>query len=152
MRRIFKSLGIGPAQYPAPLQVLKEWWSQTGSNRRHPACKAGALPAELWPHSFGLTGLIASTMTRLKPPLWLLLTLRRGGKRLPGSSPRLVHPFNPSGKAPDEAKLRTSATDVAACRRSSVRHSSGFSCVMPEAVRSVRQNITICQGANGGPG
>lgn len=28
----------------------KTWWSQTGSNRRHPACKAGALPAELWPH------------------------------------------------------------------------------------------------------
>ena len=27
-----------------------KWWSQTGSNRRHPACKAGALPAELWPH------------------------------------------------------------------------------------------------------
>src|SRR6218665_3639770 len=30
--------------------TIKEWWSQTGSNRRHPACKAGALPAELWPH------------------------------------------------------------------------------------------------------
>ena len=28
---------------------LKAWWSQTGSNRRPPACKAGALPAELWP-------------------------------------------------------------------------------------------------------
>ena len=27
----------------------KVWWSQTGSNRRPPACKAGALPAELWP-------------------------------------------------------------------------------------------------------
>ena len=27
-----------------------EWWSQSGSNRRPPACKAGALPAELWPH------------------------------------------------------------------------------------------------------
>jgi hypothetical protein len=27
------------------------WWSQTGSNRRPPACKAGALPAELWPLS-----------------------------------------------------------------------------------------------------
>jgi hypothetical protein len=27
------------------------WWSQTGSNRRPPACKAGALPTELWPHS-----------------------------------------------------------------------------------------------------
>src|SRR5690606_15528751 len=25
------------------------WWSQSGSNRRPPACKAGALPAELWP-------------------------------------------------------------------------------------------------------
>jgi hypothetical protein len=29
---------------PAP-----NWWSQTGSNRRPPACKAGALPTELWP-------------------------------------------------------------------------------------------------------
>jgi hypothetical protein len=29
----------------------ENWWSQTGSNRRHPACKAGALPAELWPHT-----------------------------------------------------------------------------------------------------
>ena len=26
-----------------------KWWSQTGSNRRPPACKAGALPTELWP-------------------------------------------------------------------------------------------------------
>ena len=25
------------------------WWSRSGSNRRHPACKAGALPAELRP-------------------------------------------------------------------------------------------------------
>jgi hypothetical protein len=28
------------------------WWSQTGSNRRPPACKAGALPTELWPRCF----------------------------------------------------------------------------------------------------
>ena len=27
------------------------WWSQSGSNRRPDACKATALPAELWPHS-----------------------------------------------------------------------------------------------------
>ena len=33
-------------------QFQKKWWSLTGSNRRHPACKAGALPAELRPHSF----------------------------------------------------------------------------------------------------
>lgn len=28
---------------------IAKWWSRTGSNRRHPACKAGALPAELRP-------------------------------------------------------------------------------------------------------
>ena len=27
------------------------WWSQTGSNRRPEACKATALPTELWPRS-----------------------------------------------------------------------------------------------------
>ena len=31
-----------------PLKI-EAWWSQTGSNRRPPACKAGALPTELWP-------------------------------------------------------------------------------------------------------
>jgi hypothetical protein len=30
---------------------ISRWWSQTGSNRRPPACKAGALPTELWPRS-----------------------------------------------------------------------------------------------------
>jgi hypothetical protein len=34
-----------------------DWWSQTGSNRRPPACKAGALPAELWPLLSGSAGL-----------------------------------------------------------------------------------------------
>jgi hypothetical protein len=29
----------------------RQWWSQTDSNRRHPACKAGALPTELWPQT-----------------------------------------------------------------------------------------------------
>src|SRR6201985_1019117 len=27
----------------------RAWWSQTGSNRRPHACKARALPTELWP-------------------------------------------------------------------------------------------------------
>ena len=31
--------------------TVPNWWSQTGSNRRPPACKAGALPTELWPRS-----------------------------------------------------------------------------------------------------
>src|SRR4051812_24435974 len=26
---------------------LKKWWAMTGSNRRHPRCKRGALPTEL---------------------------------------------------------------------------------------------------------
>ena len=34
----------------------KDWWSRTGSNRRHPACKAGALPAELRPQTVGTGG------------------------------------------------------------------------------------------------
>ena len=30
-------------------QARGRWWSQTGSNRRPQACKASALPTELWP-------------------------------------------------------------------------------------------------------
>jgi hypothetical protein len=36
-----------------PARARGAWWSQTGSNRRPPACKAGALPTELWPQSGG---------------------------------------------------------------------------------------------------
>jgi hypothetical protein len=28
---------------------IEKWWSQTESNRRPQACKASALPTELWP-------------------------------------------------------------------------------------------------------
>ncbi len=45
--------GSGPygvRNFIAPCDALRSlWWSQTGSNRRPPACKAGALPTELWP-------------------------------------------------------------------------------------------------------
>ena len=34
-----------------PDRCAKLWWSQTGSNRRPHACKARALPTELWPLS-----------------------------------------------------------------------------------------------------
>jgi hypothetical protein len=30
---------------------LRRWWSQSGSNRRPQACKASALPTELWPRA-----------------------------------------------------------------------------------------------------
>ena len=38
-----------PLEAPAAETNVPGWWSQTGSNRRPPACKAGALPTELWP-------------------------------------------------------------------------------------------------------
>ena len=39
--------------HPIQTKSLKaNWWSQTGSNRRPPECKSGALPTELWPHSW----------------------------------------------------------------------------------------------------
>src|SRR5580700_3676216 len=41
------------------------WWSQTGSNRRPPACKAGALPTELWPR---IDWLASCSSRQLAPP------------------------------------------------------------------------------------
>ena len=48
-------------QYPNRILLITSskviqiyWWSQAGSNRRPPACKAGALPAELWPRVFSV--------------------------------------------------------------------------------------------------
>ena len=37
--------------------VAGVWWSQTGSNRRPQACKASALPTELWPRSVCLAAI-----------------------------------------------------------------------------------------------
>ena len=49
------------------------WWRQTGSNRRPPACKAGALPTELSPHNHQINRINGPTWTRTKD-----LTLIRG--------------------------------------------------------------------------
>ena len=59
------------------------WWSQTGSNRRPEACKATALPAELWP----LTCLIVGPPSpRLPPTRRAKAPLRRDSLfALPGS-------------------------------------------------------------------
>ena len=65
------SISKTPAQYRAAKLVqevlnghmpeqnnntVMEWWSQTGSNRRPEACKATALPTELWPRLTHMTG------------------------------------------------------------------------------------------------
>jgi hypothetical protein len=49
-------IGIHPMTQPDPpasntQKVTPKWWRRTGSNRRPPACKAGALPAELRPQT-----------------------------------------------------------------------------------------------------
>jgi hypothetical protein len=46
------TMSIQPARLAAGQSKAcrEEWWSQTGSNRRPHACKARALPTELWPH------------------------------------------------------------------------------------------------------
>jgi hypothetical protein len=76
-----------------PSSVL--WWSQTGSNRRPPACKAGALPTELWPRAGRRPAVIShqSPVTRgLRRPsrapalFWLLITGHRSLIGGPGST------------------------------------------------------------------
>src|SRR5262249_8394696 len=44
----------------SPFDHAEVWWSQTGSNRRPHACKARALPAELWPRDLENEAVIAS--------------------------------------------------------------------------------------------
>jgi hypothetical protein len=42
---------VGLRRDSLPRYASEGWWSQTGSNRRPHACKARALPAELWPRN-----------------------------------------------------------------------------------------------------
>ena len=72
------------------------WWSQTGSNRRPHACKARALPTELWPLSrWPLRGRNAPSGAA---PL-RLAALRAEG---PQARPRAAH-FCAKAKAADAA-------------------------------------------------
>jgi hypothetical protein len=56
---------------PARISVLMDeifsadWWSQSGSNRRPHACKARALPAELWPLNLTGSRALAASERRL---------------------------------------------------------------------------------------
>ena len=44
---LLKIMKTKNTRYASATLLNKLWWAMTGSNRRHPACKAGALPAEL---------------------------------------------------------------------------------------------------------
>jgi hypothetical protein len=57
-----------------------EWWSQTGSNRRPHACKARALPTELWPRRKSEIGSRKSELEKtLSDFRFLISTLRMVG-------------------------------------------------------------------------
>ncbi len=68
-----------------------QWWSQTGSNRRPPACKAGALPAELWP----LIPLRMVGLGGLEPPTSRLSSARSNQLSYKPSDRAIVHEAKP---------------------------------------------------------
>ena len=72
--------------------TVQPWWSQTGSNRRPHACKARALPAELWPrnqktnaHSMSVVGLgrLELPTSRLSSARSNQLSYKPGRRRSP---------------------------------------------------------------------
>ncbi len=69
------SLRYDPARLAVAGAASEGWWSQTGSNRRPHACKARALPAELWPRT-------RRRMPLLRPPA---PRLRRSNLRFRGT-------------------------------------------------------------------
>ena len=67
----------------ASIPLHQNWWSWSGSNRRPPACKADALPAELQPQAISLL---------LKEHTWLIESEQRAGR---GSLKEVIQPQVP---------------------------------------------------------
>ena len=57
-------------------------WSQAGSNRRPPACKAGALPTELWPLGQRVVGNCAHPRTSPLLQSWQLMSKSSSPNRM----------------------------------------------------------------------
>ena len=66
------------------------WWSQTGSNRRPQACKASALPTELWPRLKIAAGLPSRSCANQVSPAFALT--RFGAATSAAAQRRLVGP------------------------------------------------------------
>ena len=85
--------------------TVMEWWSQTGSNRRPEACKATALPTELWPR--------LTHMIRSQPPGPSLNLVGLGRLELPTSrlssarSNQLSYKPGTQGRTPAPKPIRT---------------------------------------------
>src|SRR6478735_2483078 len=73
---------------------VARWWSQSGSNRRPPACKAGALPAELWPRCSGHSLDAGHLCGRLDRQLSCLFVSKGGDPAAPSDTATLLrlHP------------------------------------------------------------
>ena len=73
---------VGPGRN---LFAIGSWWSQTGSNRRPHACKARALPTELWPLVGALRRAVGDRVAAIRglvgPGRLELPTLRLSGVR-----------------------------------------------------------------------
>src|SRR5260221_10992753 len=57
----------GKRVFVATTPLERQWWSQSGSKRRPQACKASALPTELWPRAYGRG---VCRLCRLRQLLW----------------------------------------------------------------------------------
>jgi hypothetical protein len=64
------SLRYDPARLAVAGAASEGWWSQTGSNRRPHACKARALPAELWPRTRRRMPLLMVPVSALRATTW----------------------------------------------------------------------------------
>ena len=64
------SLRYDPARLAVAGIASEGWWSQTGSNRRPHACKARALPAELWPRTRRRMPLLMAPVFALRATTW----------------------------------------------------------------------------------
>src|SRR6185295_6456387 len=64
------SLRYDPARLAVAGIASEGWWSQTGSNRRPHACKARALPAELWPRTRRRMPLLLAPVFALRATTW----------------------------------------------------------------------------------
>ena len=90
-------------------------WSQRESNPRHPACKAGALPTELWPLTSGGDALASSVgLGGVEPPTSRLSGVRSNHLSYsPECARGAVDGGRPGGSRPTVSE-RNSATIVAA--------------------------------------
>src|SRR3954463_13534862 len=87
----------------------KSWWSRSGSNRRHPACKAGALPAELRPHTPMGVAVVGLDRFELSTPRLSSVCSNQLSYR-PNPGQKRPKNFQRTGSSPGPSKLNRQST------------------------------------------